>query len=55
VTRRLHAGTVLSELDLGPLRRALVSLRDGPPEQVPALAAEAGAALKRLSAPEARQ
>jgi V/A-type H+-transporting ATPase subunit A len=55
VTRRLQSGTVLSELDLGPLRRALVSLRDGAPEQLPALAAEAGAALKRLSAPEARQ
>jgi len=55
VTRRLQSGAALSELDLGPLRRALVSLRDGAPEQVPALAAEAAAALKRLSPPEARQ
>ncbi|HEY1335316.1 MAG TPA: V-type ATP synthase subunit A, partial [Myxococcaceae bacterium] len=55
VTRRLQSGAALSELDLGPLRRALVSLRDGAPEQIPALATEAGAALERLSAPEVRQ
>jgi V/A-type H+-transporting ATPase subunit A len=52
VTRRLQSGAVLSELDLGPLRRALVSLRDGAPEQLPALTAQVGAALDRVSAPE---
>jgi V/A-type H+/Na+-transporting ATPase subunit A len=53
VTRRLQAGTALSELDLAPLRRALVALRDGGPEQLPLLTAQASTALDRLSAPEA--
>ena len=53
VTARLRAGTALSELDLGPLRRALVALRDADPAQLAARAAEAGAALDRLSAVEA--
>ena len=53
VTRRLQSGTALAELDLAPLRRALVSLRDGGPEQLAALTAQAEAALGRLSAPEA--
>jgi len=55
VTRRLQAGTALSDLDLAPLRRALVSLRDGGPEQLSALTAQAEAALDRLSGPEARR
>jgi V/A-type H+-transporting ATPase subunit A len=53
VTRRLQSGTTLSELDLAPLRRALVSLRDGGPEQLSTLTAQAEAALGRLSAREA--
>jgi len=44
---------VLSELDLGPLRRALVALRDSDPGQLAVRTAEAAAALDRLSAAEA--
>ena len=51
VLPRLQAGTALSELDLGPLRRALVALRDGGPDELSARAAEAAAALDRLSPP----
>ena len=52
VTARLRAGTALSELDLGPFRRALVALRDADPGQLAARTADAGAALDRLSAVE---
>ena len=53
LTARIKAGTVLSELDLGPLRRALVALRDSDPGQLAVRTAEAAAALDRLSAAEA--
>jgi V/A-type H+-transporting ATPase subunit A len=53
VAARLRAGTALSEIDLAPLRRALVSLRDADPATLAARTAEAGAALDRLSAAEA--
>ena len=53
VTARLRSGTALSELDLAPLRRALVALRDADPAQLSARNAEAGAALDRLSTVEA--
>ena len=53
LTARIRAGTVLSELDLGPLRRALVALRDSDPGQLAVRTAEAAAALDRLSAAEA--
>ena len=53
VTARLQAGTALSELDLAPLRRALVALRDGAPDELPARTAAATAELDRLSPAEA--
>jgi len=53
VAARLQAGTALSEIDLGPLRRALVALRDGAPDEVAARTAAATAELDRLSASEA--
>jgi len=53
VSARLQAGTALSELDLGPIRKSLVALRDAAPEQMPARSAEASAALDRLTAREA--
>jgi len=53
LTARIRAGTVLSELDLGPLRRALVALRNSDPGQLAVRTAEAAAALDRLSAAEA--
>jgi V/A-type H+-transporting ATPase subunit A len=54
VSARIQAGTALSDLDLGPLRRALVALRDAAPEELTARVAEATGALERLSASEAR-
>ena len=54
VLARLQSGTALSDLDLGPLRRALVALRDGAPDELPARTATATAELDRLSAREAR-
>ncbi|MGZ3478870.1 MAG: V-type ATP synthase subunit A [Myxococcaceae bacterium] len=54
VSARIKGGTALSELDLGPLRRALVALRDAPPEELTARVAEATGALERLSGNEAR-
>ena len=55
VTARLRAGTAFSELDLAPLRRALVALRDAGPGQLAARTTEASAALDRFSAVEAQR
>ncbi|HTS79930.1 MAG TPA: V-type ATP synthase subunit A [Myxococcaceae bacterium] len=50
VLGRLQAGVALSELDLGPLHRALVALRDGAQDELQVRAAAATAELDRLSA-----
>ncbi len=53
VAARLQVGTALSELDLGPVRHALVALRDGAPDELTARTAVATAELDRLSGAEA--
>ncbi|MGZ6029318.1 MAG: ATP synthase beta subunit C-terminal domain-containing protein, partial [Myxococcaceae bacterium] len=54
VSARIKGGTALSELDLGPLRRALVALRDAPPDELKTRVTDASGALERLAASEAR-
>ncbi|HMK73569.1 MAG TPA: V-type ATP synthase subunit A, partial [Myxococcaceae bacterium] len=51
---RIRAGTPMAELDLGPLRRALIALRDGAPSETAALAAAAERALAHFEPPEVR-
>ncbi len=50
----IHAGVPLADLDLGPIRRALIALRDGPTTEFSARVAAAEAALKGLQPREAR-
>jgi len=52
---RIRAGTPMAELDLGPLRRALMRLRDGAPEESAALAAAAEEAFSALRSAEVRR
>ena len=52
---RIRSGTPLAELDLGPLRKALIVLRDGAPAESPAQVAAAEAALSLLAPPEVRR
>ena len=51
---RIRAGMPMAELDLGPLRRALIALRDGAPSETAALAAAAERALAHFEPPEVR-
>jgi V/A-type H+/Na+-transporting ATPase subunit A len=52
---RIRSGTPLAELDLGPLRRALIALRDGAPAESPVQVAAAEAALALLVPGEVRR
>jgi V/A-type H+/Na+-transporting ATPase subunit A len=51
----IHAGAPLAELDLGPLRRALIGLRDAPASELAAQVAAAEVALTGLRPKEARR
>jgi V/A-type H+/Na+-transporting ATPase subunit A len=51
----LRAGTPLAELDLGPLRRALIALRDSPASELATRVSAAEAALEGLHPREARK